>query len=581
MIVHLRCICKAKKVEKSQALCYANRNAPSQDRGCRSTEDRDNFVEAAQSDSDRSTDTRMSQVPAQFGFTPSEHRISALPSTIASIVILVITILSGSILRPLSPARLTVLVAVGVCGILYIAGFYWIVVPAQYYKPVYGWFNAFLTSLWIAAVTAAIPSQLDMYLGVLLILAVISSAIFSERGPSYFLILLSTTLILFVRRAELAGLQEWTVYLSTALIAAIIVETFKQLKNQSRSHIRRLETITDFNRKITSTLDTRQVMTLLNAAFQNAVEADTYFVGIREGNELRLELIYDDGEYFENLRVQLEGSLSSWVLAHHKSLFLPDLRKEVVLPGVRLVLLGKHKTNLSWMGVPMQNPIIDGIIAIGSYRPNAFDRADLELLTNLAQHAAQALYNSHEHAEVELRSRLDSLTNVYNHGSFLKMLQEHADQALADRQSMSLIMLDVDHFKGYNDSYGHLVGDEVLIALCQTIKQHIKSTDFVGRWGGEEFVICLPNVDTARAEQVALRVRDTMRTLTVRVHDNSTVPVPTVSQGVAVFPQEADSVMELIHIADKRLYMAKERGRNQIEPEPALRDPIPFQETDT
>jgi diguanylate cyclase (GGDEF)-like protein len=281
---------------------------------------------------------------------------------------------------------------------------------------------------------------------------------------------------------------------------------------------------------------------------------------------MRLELIYDDGEYFENQRVKLEGSLSSWVLSNHQSLFLPDLRKEVDLPGVRLVLVGKHKTSLSWMGVPMCTGNVDGIIAIGSYHPNAFDRADLELLVNLAQHAAQALSNTYEHEQVELRSRLDSLTGVYNHGSFLRLLQQQADEATAERQPLSLIMLDVDHFKQYNDSYGHLVGDEVLTTLCGTIKQHIKGTDVVGRWGGEEFVISLPNTGPEQAEQVALRVRDTMQMLTVRVDEGKTVPVPTVSQGLAVFPREASTIIELIHLADKRLYIAKERGRNQIEP---------------
>ncbi len=310
-------------------------------------------------------------------------------------------------------------------------------------------------------------------------------------------------------------------------------------------------------------------MALLNAAFQNAVEADTYFVGFREGDEMRLELVYDDGEYFENQRTPLDGSLSSWVLTNHRSLFLPDLRKEVTLPGVRLVLVGKHKTSLSWMGVPMQNEDIDGIIAIGSYRPNAFDRADLELLNGLAQHAAQALHNSHEHAEVELRSQLDSLTGVYNHGNFLKLLEQRVDEACSERQSLSLIMLDIDHFKQYNDSYGHLVGDDVLTTLCGTIKQHIKNTDFVGRWGGEEFVICLPNASAEQAQRVALRVRETLLTLTVRVQDQKTVPVPTVSQGLAVYPAEAGNSIELIDLADRRLYLAKDRGRNQIEPDPA------------
>ncbi len=511
----------------------------------------------------------MRRNPSQLGFTPAEHRISALPSTLATILVLAVVGFGGTRTWAESPSQAPLLTGVSLLGIAYVCYFNWIIAPSPSYRPSFSWANAVFTCLGLSLLAYLGPaSRADMYLGVLLTLAVISSSIFSDRGPAYLIIVLTTAAGLLLRRDTLADLSAWMIHLSTAVIAMIVVETVVQLKKLSRNHIRRLETITDFSRKITSTLDTKQVMALLNAAFQNSIEADTYFVGIREDNEMRLELVYDDGEYFENQRVGLDGSLSSWVLANHQSLFLPDLRKEVVLPGVRLVLLGKHKTSLSWMGVPMQNETLDGIIAIGSYRPNAFDRADLELLTNLAQHAAQALQNTHEHEEVERRSQLDSLTGVYNHGNFLKLLQQQADQATAELQSLSLIMLDVDHFKQYNDSYGHLVGDEVLTTLCATIKQHIKGTDIVGRWGGEEFVISLPNTKAEQAGQIALRIRDTMQTLTVRVEGGHTVPVPTVSQGLAVYPREASTIMELIHLADRRLYVAKGRGRNQIEPEP-------------
>lgn len=510
----------------------------------------------------------MKRNPSRFGFTPAEHRISALPSTLATSTVLALIGLTAGLYWPDSPARASILAGTSLLGIAYVCFFNWVVAASPSYSRTHSWVHAVLTSLGLALLAYLGPERIDVYLGVLLTLAVVSSSIFSERGPAYLIVAASTAARLLIRRDSLTDLTAWAGLLSTAVIAGIVVETVAQLKKLSRNHIRRLETITDFNRKITSTLDTKQVMALLNAAFQNAVEADTYFVGIREGNEMRLELIYDDGEYFENQRISLDGSLSAWVLANHQSLFLPDLRKEVALPGVRLVLLGKHKTSLSWMGVPMQNETLDGIVAIGAYRPNAFDRADLELLTNLAQHAAQALQNTHEHEEVERRSQLDSLTGVYNHGSFLRLLQQQADQAAGEAQSLSLIMLDIDHFKQYNDSYGHLVGDEVLTTLCGTIGQHIKKTDAVGRWGGEEFVISLPGTTAEQAQQIALRIRDTMRSLTVRVHGGYTVPVPTVSQGLAVYPHEAGSIMELIHLADRRLYIAKDRGRNQIEPQP-------------
>jgi diguanylate cyclase (GGDEF)-like protein len=511
----------------------------------------------------------MSKKTYRFGFTPQEHRISVLPSTIAGIIVLALTMFNGAVVWPQNQLKSTLLLIFGVLGVIYLMIFDLWIIPSADYSQTYSWLNAVLNAIGLGIITYTVVNQLDIYIGVLLILGVITSSIISERGPSYLLIVLTTVLSMVIRSDYINNLPQWTFHLSIAVIAGIMVETVRQLKSLSRGHIRRLETITDFSRNITSTLNTKQVMALLNAAFQNAVEADTYFVGIRDGDEMRLELVYDDGEYFENQRVKLEGSLSAWVLNNQKTLFLPDLRKEVVLPGVRLVLLGKHKTNLSWMGVPMKSDYVDGIIAIGSYRPNAFDRADLELLSNLAQHAAQALHNTHQHEEVERQSKLDSLTGVYNHGNFLKILKDQADQALADRQPLGLIMLDVDHFKQYNDSYGHLIGDEVLTTLCMAIKLHIKNIDAVGRWGGEEFVISLPNTTSAQAQQIASRIRETMATLTIQNQEQETIPVPTVSQGIAIYPVERSDIIELIDLADQRLYLAKERGRNQIEPDPA------------
>jgi diguanylate cyclase (GGDEF)-like protein len=206
-------------------------------------------------------------------------------------------------------------------------------------------------------------------------------------------------------------------------------------------------------------------------------------------------------------------------------------------------------------------------MAISSYRPNAFDRSDLELLSNIAQRAALALDNTHHHAIVEKQARLDSLTHVYNHGYFIKIMQAQASQK--QNQPLSVIMLDIDFFKQYNDTFGHLIGDEVLISLCDVIRRHIKNTDAVGRWGGEEFCIALPNTDGQQALQVAQRIRETMSTLKVRNAEQMTIPIPTVSQGIAVFPTETEDITKLIDLADKRLYIAKERGRDQIESAPA------------
>jgi diguanylate cyclase (GGDEF)-like protein len=218
------------------------------------------------------------------------------------------------------------------------------------------------------------------------------------------------------------------------------------------------------------------------------------------------------------------------------------------------------------MGVPLIAANVRGVIALGSYQPNAFDSADMELLSSLAQHITLALDNTVRHAQVEEQARLDSLTGIYNHGHFLKKLAEQAEAAFITKTPLSLIMLDIDFFKQYNDTYGHLVGDRILKTLCTAIKHHIKQSDAVGRWGGEEFVISLPGATGEQALQIAERIGQTMAALKIEDREQRMIPVPTVSQGIAIFPMEADEIYRLIDLADRRLYIAKERGRNQIEP---------------
>jgi diguanylate cyclase (GGDEF)-like protein len=313
-------------------------------------------------------------------------------------------------------------------------------------------------------------------------------------------------------------------------------------------------------------LDTAQVLSILNASILDTLEADSYFVGTLKGENICLDLMYDEGEFFNGAELPLEGTLSGWVIKNQKELFLPDLRENVQLEGVDIRVVGKQKTSLAWIGVPLKASNITGIMAMASYRPNAFDLGDLELLSSLAQHVTLALDNSVRHAQVEEQARLDSLTGVYNHGYFLSKLAEQAEASLHNRAPLSLIMLDIDYFKQYNDTFGHLVGDQILTSLCAIIKHHIKQADAVGRWGGEEFIISLPNATGEQAMQVAKRIGDSMAILRVEDRNHRTVPVPTVSQGIAVFPAEVEEIYQLIDLADSRLYVAKERGRNQIEP---------------
>lgn len=495
-------------------------------------------------------------------FAPHEIHKFVLPTSLAMVCLIAFVMIEHMIFD----SELSLLLLVyGVASIVYSLFNISVILRTNNYSETFGLANAIISGIGLGLFTYIAPERFLEASHILISLGIVAVATVSGRFHAYITMSLALAISLpgIGTSMDSSGLLEVA---TPYLIGAIVVEAILRIKDTTQQHIHRLETINKISRQIMLSLETEQTISLLNATMQEALEADTYFVGIVKGEKIQLDLFYDEGEYFNGITVPLEGTLSGWIIKNQRALFLPDLRQDIQLEGVKDFVIGKEKTSLSWMGVPLQASNVTGVISLGSYRPNAFDSGDMELLSNLAQHVTLALDNTIRHAQVEERARLDSLTDVYNHGYFLKKLAEQAQQTAANHSQLSLIMLDIDFFKQYNDTYGHLVGDKILKTLCTAIKHHIKQTDAVGRWGGEEFIISLPGASGAEAVRVAERIGQTMALLRVEDRDQRAIPVPTVSQGIAVFPLEADEIYRLIDLADRRLYIAKERGRNQIEP---------------
>lgn len=490
------------------------------------------------------------------------------PASIAAIVLFLIIFLDVFLGSQPSFEKRIIAFILGLGGSFYILFQILLIAPQLHkYRNFYNWINAAISGMGLSLLVLALDESHHTLYSLLLILTVISVSIISGRGPTHLLTMFSGTAYLLLHDEGMTDFADWTIHLFPLVAAVVITETILHLRKTTEVHIRSLETINKFSQQINSSLETDQVLTLLNAALQSALSADSYFVGLVDHDTVRLDLFYDDGEYYTNIEIPLEGTLAGWVVKNQAPLFISDLRSESELPPIQKTGIGKSKSSLSWAGVPMRTDYINGLLAVGSYRANAFTHTDMELLANMAQHAALALDNTVHHKQVEIQSRLDSLTGTYNHRYFLSALQRFVDDAQIDNTVISLIMLDIDLFKRYNDAFGHQVGDLVLTTLCETIKQNIKKGDFVGRWGGEEFAIALPGARGDEAHQVAKRIQNTMQELVISHPKHEKIPAPTVSQGISVFPDETDELDRLIFLADQRLYKAKERGRNQIEPD--------------
>ncbi|HVN97676.1 MAG TPA: diguanylate cyclase [Syntrophorhabdaceae bacterium] len=201
----------------------------------------------------------------------------------------------------------------------------------------------------------------------------------------------------------------------------------------------------------------------------------------------------------------------------------------------------------------------------GLFRDTPFDVQEELIFERFCSHIALTLEKIRLFREIRVLSVRDGLTGVFNHAYAMGKLESEIDRAKRYSGSFSMILLDVDNFKQINDSYGHLAGDHVLKRISQLIAKNLRTIDVVGRYGGEEFIVILPETDVEKALVAGERLRKAIEAETFS-SSGSDVRL-TVSLGIAAY-EDGKSAHELIKTADDNLYKAKAGGKNRICYEP-------------
>lgn len=258
----------------------------------------------------------------------------------------------------------------------------------------------------------------------------------------------------------------------------------------------------------------------------------------------------------ESIRFKIGDGVAGWVAKGAKPARIADVSRDKRFRTVP----GQRSRIVSLLCVPLRakHKVFGVVTLTNRQKRGAFTPAHEDLLTLLANHIS---LNVENHRLAQL-SATDSLTGLYNHAHIVRRLDEEMAAARRYHESVTLLMMDLDHFKTVNDTYGHPAGDKVLLGVADLIRRNVRESDVAGRYGGEEFAVILPQTRKGGGGVIAERLRKTIA--------GAQFPLPqgnvliTVSLGLANYPEDGMEGPEILEKADQALYQAKTAGRNRV-----------------
>jgi diguanylate cyclase (GGDEF)-like protein len=256
-----------------------------------------------------------------------------------------------------------------------------------------------------------------------------------------------------------------------------------------------------------------------------------------------------------------EGGLTHRILAEGELFIITDTSEAGFFTNSLALAEGIR----ALIAVPLQiQEKIVGILYLNDFVPRQFPDGRLQLLSILGSFATMSIDHARLHQRTLHLACTDGLTGLYNFRQFKKMLKEEMSRTKRYEKPLSLIMLDVDDFKRFNDTYGHPAGDRVLMTVAGILRDISRESDLVFRYGGEEFVAILPETDIERALVAAERIRRAIETDSASHMGEEVTSGVTVSLGVASFPRDGEDAEDLLEVVDNLLYRAKEQGKNTV-----------------
>lgn len=341
-------------------------------------------------------------------------------------------------------------------------------------------------------------------------------------------------------------------HLSVAVRNASLYEELRKAHDE-------LQVLYEAARSVSGTLDLHTVLDSLVSVTCRAFGYDNGALLMVDGEsgDLTVDASYGHSESIAGIRLPPGVGITGWVARTGTPLMVDD-----VLQDSRYYRFDDRTR--SELAVPLiaEGKVL-GVFNIESARLAAFRPRDLHMLTTLASYAVIAIQNANLFEQARRLAVTDGLTELHNHRYLYEALERMLERARRDAQPLSLIMLELDNFKRFNDAHGHQSGDEVLRTIAMLLRRGSRPSDVVARYGGDEFMVVLPNANRTAALETAERLRRAVEAYPLVLGDDVIATV-TLSVGVATYPADGLTVDAMVEAVDRAQYIAKRSGGNKV-----------------
>lgn len=328
-----------------------------------------------------------------------------------------------------------------------------------------------------------------------------------------------------------------------------------QLYESAQQRLKELETLRSASITLTSSLDLHTVLdTLLAFTLEVIDKAQNTHIFLYENDTLEFgAALWDDGKQGTVFAHPRPEGLTYTTARRGKIIRVDDMQAHPLFETAPKRWQG------SIIGLPLKfGDRVVGVMTLAHPETHAFSEDEIRFLRLLGDQAAVAIENARLHNLVNKQAHTDTLTGLPNRRALEEQFEKELRRSQRYQHNFSLVVVDIDHFKTINDRYGHPTGDEFLKQLSNQMKNSLRNMDFLVRYGGDEFVLLLPETDADAANQIAARFQKAVRKFRFPLEQEELSV--TISLGCATYPQDGEALQALVESADQRLYSDKKKG---------------------